>query len=279
MKIALLISGRAVRYDACLLPALNNSTNHSIDVFMSLNDEHSDCLYYQVLKERMGSYLKGCVIQKYIIHDEIVQLFNPTDSISHTKTQINLTKVNGKFLPYHPLSMYYNDTNAFHMACEYADKNNFEYDIYMKFRADIIIDKIPDNLPFINHDIHLHSAYPLCDFISRGLFNKPIICDSFAYGNRKTMNIFCNTYSYVLQKNKLYNGLYYINYEDSLTDNIYENNVPHTIFKFPYELDANRRMFDDNSETTIDEFFGQDSSIRMKITDPRSINYIPPIKQ
>ena len=39
MRIALLITGRAARYDVCLLPILQNTPYHDIDIFMSINDE------------------------------------------------------------------------------------------------------------------------------------------------------------------------------------------------------------------------------------------------
>lgn len=59
------------------------------------------------------------------------------------------------------------------------------------------------------------------------------------------MEIYCNTYNYVINKIKLYNGEYYIGYESCLTDNIYENNVDHSYYNYGYSLDKNRRMFDD----------------------------------
>ena len=35
MKIAMLISGRAARYEVCLLPILKKTTYHDIDLFLS----------------------------------------------------------------------------------------------------------------------------------------------------------------------------------------------------------------------------------------------------
>ena len=136
---------------------------------------------------------------------------------------------------------------TFNKAYEYASNNYFEYDLYLKFRSDIIAHNIPKNIikPDKNK-IHLYNHYPLCNFISNGLYNKPIICDAYAWGNAKTMKIYCNTYNYVIDKIKKYNGTYHVAYECSLTDNIYENNVEHSYHNNGgYRLDKNRRMFDD----------------------------------
>ena len=169
------------------------------------------------------------------------------------------------------MSMYYNDQLTFESACKYADDNNFEYDYYMKYRSDIINLTLPNNIEN-NENIHLHCAIPLCNFISGGLFKKPVVSDAFSWGNRKTMSIYCNTYNYVIKKNKEYDGKYYIAFECSLTDNIYENNVSISYFNIPYHLDKNRRMFDNvyddvRGPPNYQQFF-------LKITDPDSTKKI-----
>jgi hypothetical protein len=270
MKIALLISGRATRYDVCLLPMLKNSI-HEIDVFMAINDEFDTCEYYNNMKSLLKSWLKGCIIKKYIIPEDIKTLFNSTKSISTHGGQVNLQKIDDKYLPSNCLSMYYNDNLSFMQACEYADKNAFEYDCYMKFRSDIIIDKIPDNL-FLPNNNTLHSAIPMCNFTSCGIYKKPIVCDIIAWGNRQSMSIYCNTYNYVLGKNLEYNGTYYIAGECSLTDNIYENNIVIAYHNIPYLLDKNRRMFDNIANDTRESIPTQ--QYLLKITDSNSSQYI-----
>jgi hypothetical protein len=51
MKIAILISRRIARYESCLLPILNNSSYHNIDLFVSVNDKNKDCKYYNDMKK------------------------------------------------------------------------------------------------------------------------------------------------------------------------------------------------------------------------------------
>jgi hypothetical protein len=171
--------------------------------------------------------------------------------------------------------MYYNDNLSFQSACNYADENNFEYDCYMKYRSDILNDSIPDII--LSNEIKIYSIVPMCNFISGGLFSYPIVCDIYAFGNRQSMRIYCNTYDYVLNKNIKYNGKYYIAFECSLTDNIYENNVPITYINLYYSLDRNRRMFDDIENDIRSKIPSQ--TFLMKITNDISITTIEAIKQ
>jgi hypothetical protein len=190
--------------------------------------------------------LKFVRIEEFIIDIDTFNIFNSNKSIAPHKRQVKLKKINNKFVPYNCLSMYYNDMITFNVACNYADDNNFEYDLYLKFRSDIIADNIPENIiKPDNNKIHLYNHVPLCNFISGGIYNQPIICDAYAWGNRETMKIYCNTYNYVINKINLYNGEYYVAFECSLTDNIYENNVGHSYYNYGYRLDKNRRLFDD----------------------------------
>ena len=46
----MLISGRAARYDVCLLPLLIKNNDITIDIFMSINDENENCNYYNEMK-------------------------------------------------------------------------------------------------------------------------------------------------------------------------------------------------------------------------------------
>lgn len=280
MKIAILISGRIARYESCLLPILNNSPYHDIDLFISVNDKdkNKNCKYYNDMKRNLNKWLKFINISEFNIDKETFNIFNPDISISKKiKKPVCLQKINGKYVPYNVLSMYYNDMITFNKACEYACKMNIEYDLYLKFRSDIICYNIPKNIiKPDNNKIHLYNHVPLCNFISNGLYNKPIICDAYAWGNAKTMKIYCNTYNYVINKIKEYNGMYYVAYECSLTDNIYENNIEHSYYYYGYKLDKNRRMFDDIDNDIRDPIPNQsERNVDINTFD----KYIPSSKQ
>ena len=60
----MLISGRAARYEVCLLPILE-ACGYTIDLFMSIND--TDGLYYTVMREKLAKWIKGLYIHPYVI--------------------------------------------------------------------------------------------------------------------------------------------------------------------------------------------------------------------
>jgi hypothetical protein len=87
------------------------------------------------------------------------------------------------------------------------------------------------------------------------------------------MKIYCNTYDFVIRKNKETDGKYLIHFESSLTDNIFENELYFTYIYHSYKLDAHRRIFDKSSERNAEgEVIGGDN--RASIVG--SHNYINP---
>jgi hypothetical protein len=140
------------------------------------------------------------------------------------------------------MSMYFNDLNSFTQADIYSKENNIYYDYFMKFRADILSNSFP-KLEKLNADILLFSVIPLGNFISHGIYKIPIVSDAWVWGNKETMRIYCNTYNFVRNMLKELNGNYYIGFEDCVTDNVYHNNISIQYIKHEYDLDKNRRIF------------------------------------
>tara|TARA_B110001450_G_scaffold1093_1_gene1297 strand:+ start:20333 stop:21181 length:849 start_codon:yes stop_codon:yes gene_type:complete len=242
MKIAMLISGRAARYEVCLLPILKQTNYHDIDLFMSVNDENDDCPYYNKMKIDLKPWLKGCVIKKFIIPEHFFNIFDKTKNTSTNQF------INNKWVPYNVLSMLYNDNNSYNLAIEYSKKNSVNYDIFMKFRSDIMECTIPKELSYTNN-LHLYSVVPLCNFQCWILGKKElgltwIISDAWVWGNEDTMKIYCNAYDYVLNTYIERNGYYNIHFESCVTDNIINSTIPYSYCKYEYHLDRNRRIFD-----------------------------------
>lgn len=248
MKIAVLISGRATRYEVCLLNILN-STSYDVDVFMSINDE--ECKYYDVMRKKLSKWLKDVYIKPYLV---------PNDFENYSSNTLR-QRVGDRLVPLHNLSMFYNDRNSFDMATKYADKNEFEYDVYMKFRSDIIC----DDFPKINKtdEYKIFSVIPICQYVCPLVNRKlkilehinpngspivdkcvPWISDAIVYGNRKSMDAYCDTYNFVMEINKDWGGHYPINFEPCVTQNVYDKKLNFEYFNHSYSLDRNRRIFD-----------------------------------
>ena len=231
MRVAVLISGRAARYEVCLYNILQKR-KYDYDLFISVNDE--PCKYYDIMKEKLSPWLKGLEVSPYTI---------PNDFKNSHKDSVTQC-VNGKFVPQNVMSMYFNDMKAFNMATEYADNNGFEYDVYLKYRSDLIVDDMPNFEK--TDDYKIYSAVPSCDFTRKTIdgVEVPIVCDAIAYGNRESMECYTDTYNFVLDMNERFGGDYMLHFETCLTQNVYYKNVPVERFNYPYKLDGNRRIFD-----------------------------------
>jgi len=257
MRIAILISGRICRYEVCLLPILEKE-KYEIDLFVSVNDEFCD--YYDEMKKELSPWLKGLYVKPYKFPDGFEN--------NHIRSLRQV--IDGKYLPFNTMSMFFNDMTAFNMATQYADDNNFEYDAYMKYRSDIIVDNFPDIIK--TDEIKIFSSKKdmteaLIDRKNKTFIHHvPIICDAVAYGNRKTMSVYCNTYNFVLEVNNEWDGNYPINFEQCVTHQIYDKEISIDRFEYFYMLDRNRRLFDKyESYHNLGNGIGGDKEYRQNI--------------
>lgn len=258
MKIALLVPGRAARYEVCLLPILQK-TNHDIDLFMSIND-NEDCEYYDNMKKNLSKWLKNIRFESYKIPEPFIfdVEFNKSLDFHH---QI----IDGKEVPYNQMSMYYNTFMAYKMATDYEDKQDIKYDIYMRFRVDICNSQIPEILEPIDKDeLKLYCVVPNCDMTALAKHKVRVISDAWAWSNRKTMAIYCDTYNYVLSQLAITNGKYLVHYESGITDIIYDNKIPIIYKSIHYNLDRNRRIFETNTNTKLAPIKGSLSPVDIK---------------
>jgi hypothetical protein len=236
MRIAILISGRAARYEVCLLPILINC-KYDVDLFLSINDE--DCEYYKVMRAKLEPWLKGVYIQPIVF---------PTgfECVYQQHYMYAYQKIGDKWLPRNQLSMYYNDKNAFEMATKYENEHGFEYDTFMRFRSDICNTQIPNLTPLEKDELLLYSIDPLCKFISFGKHKVPIVSSDWVWGNKKTMSLYCNTYDYVLEQNTKAKGKYLFHFESNHTDCMIDHGVKIKYVPVMYHVDVNRKIFDKN---------------------------------
>lgn len=233
MKIAIILSGRIVHYDKCLIPLLEEYSKNidiSIDIFASINDTDNK-KYYNIFREKLKKYLKGIYIKEYKIPEFIknnhIHEYNYDGIERRKKNPEDIERIINN-----SLSMFYNDNNAFKMSIEYSKKYNFDYDLFFKFRADIYNTKFPK---FEINNI-LNCVKPKSYFKTHGICKKMCISDCYAWGNKNIMSIYFNTYNYLIKKFNELNGDYWIAYEDTLTDNIYDNKINVKYYNIHYKV-------------------------------------------
>ncbi len=248
MRIALLLSGRAVRYEVCLLPILQKAP-YDIDIFMSINDE--PCAYYETMKETLKPWLRDIYIHPFTVPSELPIVFQENDY------RYCYQKIQGEWKPRNQLSMFWNDTNAFTMATRYAEQKGIVYDCFMKFRTDIFNTAFPTLSPISLHETKIYSIDPLCCFTSFGIHPRKIVSSDWVWGNQRSMAIYCNTYEFVLQKLLEKEGNYIVHFESCHTDMLVEQAVQIEYIKIQYNIDSNRKIFDRtwkvNEDGTVDD--------------------------
>ena len=149
IRLAMIISGRGLRYESNLLEQLNKFynkfTNVWIDIYVSINGKQDE--YYNQMKK----VLFPCKIryEDYICPDNYKNYKNARNEAIENPT-----------ITYNMLSHYYNNMKCLEMIKMYCHKNNFEYDRCFQYRTDIVTDELPkyimDNL---NENTVYYSKY------------------------------------------------------------------------------------------------------------------------
>jgi hypothetical protein len=253
-KIAILLSGRVIKVNSFIELLKKEKNNYDIDVFISANDIYFD--YYDKLQKSLGIHLKGFNCSEYNVPDGFKNVwYNYVDGM-HNNMLIGYEKTTAA---YRTLSCVYNDKQCFYMAKQYSETNNFEYDIYLRFRSDIICDSFPNfDIDGINNNI-LFSVIPVNYFpltitdnpngqiINGGYHyygdmkhNRKYVTNDIAYGNKKTMEIYCSCYDYVMNKNEFHKGNYFICFEYTITTYLEDIGVNWHFFNYKYNYISDR---------------------------------------
>jgi hypothetical protein len=216
MNVALFISGRLLGYNKCLIPLLNKfPKEYNIKVFFSINtlslDKSEDILVIiNDLKQLLGDRFGDIYYENYKLPYEWVSI-----KLQHQQDAFS----------YNQMSCFYNDKQNLRLIEDYQTKNNMTFDIISKIRSDMIIQSSiiylkrddPDTLLIRTSDTKLKFWGHLHDF-SKITYH--MISDAFAYGNIKSMRIYCRTHDWSLEQNKLLNGRYACTFEPLLTNSI-----------------------------------------------------------
>jgi len=233
MRLAVLISGRLKCYQSCLIPLLEG-TSYNVDLFCSVNDIESE--YYNIARKNLSPWLKGLYIEPFSFPKRFNEIF----------VNINTNLPEPK--PYNPMSMFFNDRNAFDMATKYADSNGFEYDTYMKYRSDIITSSLP--AVDLSEEYEIKSVVPWCNHTAPLVTRDPVgygqvvpwVSDAIVYGNRNSMKAYTETYNFCMEMLELFGGRYPCNFEPSVTQNAYDKMLSIKYFNNPYTIDPARHQ-------------------------------------
>ena len=253
MKLAVLLSGRIKQYEQFLHLLQRTGNKYEIHVFISVNDIYSD--FYEKVQKLFGNYLKGFHCNEYIVPENF------------TNKWFNIPAT------YSTLSCLYNDKYSFNMATKFADDNNFSYDVYLRFRSDIIATNFPD---FHTYDIDsniIFSVVPFCKFVllitdnpdgevKDGTYyrygdikhNGKKVTGDIAFGNRIAISTYCSCYDYVLKKNEENNGIYVIWFEFSTTTFLEDSDNEWRFFDYDYVYVDNRNEYQKHPDLSLFNF-------------------------
>jgi hypothetical protein len=262
MNIALFISGRLTCYDTDLIPNLESmSRDYTIHLFVSINGERDE--YHQEAEKRLAPWLKKIRYESYTIPDDFIPNTNP-----ETLFQI----VDGKRVPYTVLSCFYNDWKCYEMIVDYVKETGIQMDTCVKFRPDISF-QTKDWSIFQRaaaQPERLFSNFPPAKIYYGGDTSIPCyVSDAFICTSLANLKVYCNTYHFILETNRSTNGTYRINYEVSLTENIFGTPIDDSVkpardqllslfanaqlsieyFELPYTLNKMRRTRETVQET------------------------------
>jgi hypothetical protein len=221
MNVALFISGRLLGYDICLLPLVNRfSKEYNIKVFFSIN----------TLSLGKGENMDTIITHlKQLLGDRFGDIYYEEFKLPYDYVQTKLQNGIDIFL-YNQLSCFYNDKQNLRLIEDYQRNHNITFDVISKIRSDIFPVEHCNCIYLMKDTPDTLNIQTVCHFIRYWGhefkdFPYPMISDAFAYGNMKSMRIYCKTYDWILEQSKLRNGRYIHTFEILLTDSIIDHCV------------------------------------------------------
>lgn len=253
MKIALLLASRINSYENLEI-LIKQNKKYDIHIFASINDDYNtNKIFYDIFKDKFRNYIKKIVIDKYQL---------PLNFKTTNRHNLQLGDVYIKTLSY-----FYNDNIAFNMAVDYSIENNFQYDLCLRFRSDIIVSDFPD---LSEYDPKILYCVKPVNFFTLAITDNPngeyknnrehnygnvkhhgkFVTSDIAYGNIKLMNIYCNCYNYIIEQHFINNENYFICFEYNLTTYLEDSCVNYKFFDYDYKY-ASDRFIKQNDYITI----------------------------
>jgi hypothetical protein len=219
-----------------MLTIFSQQPNVHIDLFCSLNSERDD--YCKEAETLLSPWLKDIQYEKYEI---------PKECYRENNRYVDFR------IFYNSLSCFYNDKKAYSMIMDYSKKNDIQYNIICKFRADIhlierlIFPTLEENHPVFNNKT-LFCCLPPSIVYLHGITTCQTLTDAFAFGSPEVMKHYCETYDFVTKMLEERKGKYSVGFEQCVTENFYritvdedtddecEKKVRAAIEKLPYKV-------------------------------------------
>ena len=223
VNVALFISGRLIGFKECLLPFVNAyKDRYNIYLFFSINTLSLDKnqtieSITSELKDTFGAMIGDIYFEEFKFPKTYVE---------------NRLRNNVDFFSYNLLSHSYNDRNNMKLIENFEINKNISFDVLCKTRSDSIFTNIQDFVVDNKHDTVIRHKH-MMDIRHWGHIytDTPVmISDSFAYGNKKSMKYYCETYDWILKNDIERNGTYTNALEIYLTDNLLQHlfyTIPH----------------------------------------------------
>ena len=231
-RYGLIINGRLKCYEENFIPViliyLNENKDDWIDVHINLNEEKEELSKYLIESNINYPFIKTINCNKY--NTDKYYLNFPNNKCENPSTL---------------MSSYYTLMKGFSQLNYYRIVNKIEYDLIIKYRPDIIIDRLPDFKKFMflkNCSNEIYTPHS-----NMWGYNGYKMNDQIGIGNFESMNIYCSIYSYIdnYLNNKEF-GLYHP--ETLLANHLKVFNINVRIFDFNYSLNPKRnnlRLVDD----------------------------------
>ena len=272
MNVALFISGRILGYDKCLIPMVNNfklasSADFKVKVFFSINT------FSLAKDENILDIIKHL---KELLGDKFGDIYYEDYKLPYDWVQSKLQNGTNAFI-YNQMSCFYNDKQNLRFIEDYQRNHNITFDVISKIRSDIYPTK---NCIYFKQDepdtLMIHTAYTFIRHWGHVFehFSYAMVSDAFAYGNMKSMRIYCKTYDWILEQNKLINGRYVYTFEILLTDSILNHCIGYYDDGHNNPTISENQLFDIffNNSNNIKISYSIDIEYHLMPTDMRSKN-------
>jgi hypothetical protein len=232
-RIAMVLSGRATRYEFNLLHQLKKFYNKYptvwIDIFVSINGKPDE--YYMKLKADL--FVCKIRFEEYIWPENFKQ---------YAFTNVRHDALEDPRITYNMNSMYYNNLKNLEMIQYYCNRNNITYDKCILYRSDIVTEELPYILMDILDDNTVYFFKELKALVNNRIVtwrDEDKITNGVVLGTMNIMIKYLEFYKfieeYIIKENILFHS------ETVISHYINKLKIKYGPFDIDYIFDPNRK--------------------------------------